>query len=42
MRMRNILMFITLRIVLKSIKKFDSHLKFFLIVVSFQDILTSC
>ena len=42
MRMRKILMLITLRIVLKSIQKFDSHVKFLLIVVSFQAIFTSC
>ena len=39
MRMHKILMLITLRIVLKSIQKFDSHVKFFQIVVSFQAIL---
>ena len=32
---------IWLRIVLKSIQTFDSHVKFFLIVVSFQAILAS-
>ena len=42
MCMRKILMLVTLRIVLKSIQKFDSHVKFFLIVVSFQAILASC
>ena len=42
MRMCKILMLITLRIVLKSIQKFDSHVKFFLIVVSLQAILVSC
>ena len=31
-----------LRIVLKSIQKFDSHVKFFLIVVSFQAASASC
>ena len=36
MRMRKVLMLITLCIVLKSIQKFDSHVKFFLIVVSFK------
>ena len=42
MRMRKILMLIPLRIVLKSIQKFDSHVNFSLIVVSFQAILASC
>ena len=31
-----------LRIVLKSIQKFDSHVKFFLIVVCFQAASASC